>query len=252
METNKKADNCDVTPFTFAPLALGCIKPLGWLQDQMQLMSNGLAGHEHDFYPIVSDSPWLGGQSEYSPLNEGIPYWLNGLVPLAYGLDDDRLKSQTGQVVDYILDHQQSDGWLGPEAPADRDIWGRFPLCLGLMQLVEAEPVVASRVLPALYKFVSLMHQMLTENIGFDEFWGRVRYPDMIITLQWLYEKHPGNSSDRLLETMSLLNQRGIHWADYHTRGQFIFKDLDTIQPPITDKSLVFPHVHAVNAAQGE
>ncbi|KAL8878294.1 MAG: hypothetical protein Q9198_003860, partial [Flavoplaca austrocitrina] len=194
----------------------------------MQLMSDGLAGHEHDFYPIVSDSRWLGGQSEYSSLNEGIPYWLNGLVPLAYGLNNDRLKSQTGQVVDYILDHQQSDGWLGPEVPANRDIWGRFPLCLGLMQLVEAEPSTASRVLPALYEFVSLMHKMLAKNVGYEQFWGRVR----------------------LLETMSLLNQKGLRWADYYTQGEFIFKDLDTVRPPITDRSPVFPYVHAVNAAQ--
>ncbi|KAI4101584.1 MAG: hypothetical protein LQ339_004973 [Xanthoria mediterranea] len=243
--------NLSLNPFTFAPLTLGCIKPLGWLEDQMQLMSNGLAGHEHDFYPVVSDSTWLGGSTEYSVLNEGIPYWLNGFVPLAYGLDDDWLKSQTAEVVDYILDHQQSDGWLGPEAPADRDIWGRFPLCLGLMQLVEAEPGTALRVLPALHHFVSLMHRMLAKNVGYEEFWGRVRYPDMIITLQWLYEKHPGNSSNMLLETMSLLNQRGLRWDNYYTRGHFIFKDLDTLRSPITDKSAVFPHVHAVNAAQG-
>ena len=217
----------------------------------MHLMSNGLAGHEYDFYPIVSDSKWLGGQSEYSVLNEGIPYWLNGLVPLAYGVDDDRLKRQTAQVVDYILDHQQPDGWLGPEVPADRDIYGRFSLCLALMQLVEADPRTGSRVLPALYKFVSLMHTMVAKNIGYEQFWGRVRYPDMIIALQWLYEKHPGTDTNTLLETMNLLCQRGLHWADYYTRANFIFKDLDTIQPPITDRSPVFPHVHAVNAAQG-
>ncbi|KAL8821535.1 MAG: hypothetical protein Q9223_000443 [Gallowayella weberi] len=215
-------------------------------------MSNGLAGHEYDFYPIVSDSKWLGGQTEYSPLNEGIPYWLNGLVPLAYALDDGRLKNQTGQVVNFILDHQQSDGWLGPESPADRDIWARFPLCLALMQLVEADTSTSARVVPALYKYVSLMHSMLAKNIGYEQFWGRVRYPDMIITLQWLYEKHPSNNTNQLLETMSLLNQRGLRWADYYNQGSFIFEDLDTVQPPITAESKVFPHVHAVNAAQGK
>lgn len=214
-------------------------------------MSNGLAGHEHDFYPIVSDSVWLGGQSEYSLLHEGIPYWLNGLVPLAYGLDDDRLKSQTDSVVDYVLDHQQSDGWLGPEAPADRDLWGRFPLCLGLMQLVEADESKSARIIPALYKFVSLMHLMLLQKIGYEQFWGRVRYPDMIITLQWLYEKHPGNYTHTLFETMSLLDQRGSPWTDYYNQGNYIFQDLDNVQPPITGDSAVFRYVHAVNAAQG-
>ncbi|KAL8737982.1 MAG: hypothetical protein Q9181_001164 [Wetmoreana brouardii] len=242
-----------VNPFVFEPLPLGSIKPLGWLGDQMHLMSNGLAGHEHDLYPIVSDSVWIGGHSEYSGLNEGIPYWLNGLVPLAYGLDDDRLKNQTWQVVDYILSHQQSDGWLGPEAPGQRDIWGRFPLCLGLKQLVEADPgrSLDSNILSALYKFITLMQQMLIQNVGYREFWGRVRYPDMIIVLQWLYEKHPGNHTHNLLDTMSLLNQHGLSWPQYYSQANYIFKDLDLVQPPITGGSPTFPYVHAVNAAQG-
>ncbi|KAI4141383.1 MAG: hypothetical protein L6R39_005369 [Caloplaca ligustica] len=243
--------NLSLNPFIFEPLPLGSIKPLGWLDDQLRLMSNGLAGHEHDFYPIVSDSVWLGGHSEYSALNEGIPYWLNGLVPLAYGLDDSRLKSQTDSVVDYILNNQQSDGWLGPEAPDNRDIWGRFPLCLGLMQLVEADESKSARIIPALYKFVTLLQHMLVRNTGYEQFWGKVRYPDMIITLQWLYEKHPGNYTQTLLQTMSLLNGHGSPWANYYNEANYIFQDLDTVQPPITGDSDVFRYVHAVNAAQG-
>lgn len=221
------------------------------MNDQMSLMSNGLAGHEHDLYPIVSDSVWLGGDSEYSVLNEGLPYWLNGLVPLAYGLDDDRLRNQTAQVIDYVLTHQQSDGWLGPEAPQNRDIWGRFPLCLGLKQLIEADPDQSPRILPALHKFIDLMHRMLVQKTGFEQFWGKVRYPDMIIVLQWLYEHHPGNHTNTLLATMSLLNQQGLSWAQYYTEGNYLFEDLDMIQPPIVDSSPLFPYVHAVNAAQG-
>lgn len=78
----------------------------------MQLMADGLAGHEYDFYLYVKDSSWLGGDQEYSDLNEGFPYWFNGLVPLAYGLNDDTLKRQVQDAANYVLQHQADDGWL--------------------------------------------------------------------------------------------------------------------------------------------
>ena len=240
-----------VNPFVFQSLRLGSIQPLGWLEDEMGLMSEGLAGHELDFYRIVRDSPWLGGGTEYSGLNEGLPYWFNGLVPLAYGVNSSRLKGQVNNVLDYVLDHQQNDGWLGPEEYLHRDLWGRFPLCLGLMQLVDADPAQASRIVPAINKFVNVMRSMLKYNSGLQEFWGRVRYPDMIIVLQWMYEKFPQGNQAVLLETMQLLDLNGLHWKLYYNSKNYIFDDLDTIWPPISGRSSRFPPVHAVNAGQG-
>ena len=259
-----------MVPFTFRPLPLGSIKPSGWLSDQMNLMADGFAGHlaadhlahdqmghqagnKHRFYPIVRDSPWLGGSSEYSGLNEGLPYWLNGLVPLAYGLDNTRLKTQVNNITKYVLENQWEDGWLGPEVdgPA-RDLWGRFPLMLGLSQLVDANMEFSDSILTAMHKFVVLMHKMLVHNVGLHEIWGRVRYPDMLICLQWLYEHHPRGNTEILLETMHLLEKQGLSWRDYYDESKFIFRDLDEIDPPITANHPDFPYVHAVNAGQGQ
>lgn len=217
----------------------------------MGLMSDGLAGRQYEFYHIVQHSPWLGGSSEYSVLNEGLPYWFNGLVPLAYGLNDTRLKLQVLDASDYVLNHQQEDGWLGPEVVGDRDLWGRFPLFLGLWQLVEAEPSRAAKIIPAMYQFINLMHSMLINNIGYEQIWGKVRYPDMLISLQWLYEYYPAENQLVLLETMYLLDSSGFNWSSFWTEDNFLFADLDTIQPPITDQSPLFPFTHGVNAAQG-
>lgn len=101
-------------PLTFDPLPLGSIQPQGWLLDQMQLMADGLAGNEYNFYMYVNQSSWLGGDEEYSDLNEAFGYWFNGLVPLAYGLNDEGLKSQVQVAANYVLDHQQADGWSVP------------------------------------------------------------------------------------------------------------------------------------------
>ena len=151
---------------------------------------------------------------------------------------------------DYIVAHQWEDGWLGPEAPADRDLWARYPLFLGLIQLVEADTTKATKVIPAMYTFIDLMHSMLVEDTGLTQIWGRVRFPDMLISLQWLYENYPLGNQTMMLETMSLLESRGFDWSSYWTEENFIFVDLDTISP-IEGDSPQFPPVHAVNAAQG-
>ena len=154
-------------------------------------------------------------------------------------------------VSEYIVAHQWDDGWLGPEAPTDRDLWARYPLLLGLIQLVEADITQASRVIPAIYSFISLMHSMLVENTGLTQIWGRVRFPDMLITLQWLYEAYPLGNQTMILDTMSLLVSRGLDWSSYWTEDNFIFVDLDTVRDDINGDSQRFPFVHGVNAAQG-
>lgn len=124
--SNGSAATNDLVPFKFEHLPLGSVTATGWLQDQLQLSADGLAGHLFDFYRYVQRSTWLGGDHEYSELNEAAPYWFNGIVPLAWILDDQRLKDQARAFLDYTLDHQAKDGWLGPETTRQtRGIWAR-------------------------------------------------------------------------------------------------------------------------------
>jgi hypothetical protein len=92
-----------LVPYVYNAIPLGSITPNGWLRRELQTEANGLAGHLHDFWGFVHNSSWLGGGSEYSKLNEAFPYWLNGLVPLAYVLDDARLKEQVHSAMDYLM-----------------------------------------------------------------------------------------------------------------------------------------------------
>jgi len=121
-----------VAPFLYNELPLGSIKANGWMQNQMEIQGAGLAGNLMEFYSYVNDSSWIGGSSEYSSLNEAAPYWYNGIVPLAYSLGDPRLINQANYFLNYVIDHQWDDGWLGPESVPDRVLWGRFYLLHGM------------------------------------------------------------------------------------------------------------------------
>ncbi|KAK5150391.1 hypothetical protein LTR04_006817 [Oleoguttula sp. CCFEE 6159] len=221
-------------------------------------MADGLAGHDADFYRYVHRSSWTGGDQEYSSLNEAFGYWLNGLIPLAYGLDNDRLKAQVQTAVDYIIGHQQSDGWIGPEqTPEARNFWGRYPVFLGLTQLVETDPSQARTIVPAMHKFANLMHSMLADNYtgylqkpgdDFDASWGRARSHDMIISLQWMYEHYPENNGQTLLDNMKYLNDAAYDWAYWYEEA-FIKVDLDTVSANLTNS--LYQYEHGVNAGQG-
>jgi hypothetical protein len=67
-------------------------------------------------------------------LNESSPYWFNYIVPLAWTLDDQRLKDQAREYLDHVLNTQAEDGWLGPEKTRQaRGIWARSLLLFGLI-----------------------------------------------------------------------------------------------------------------------
>ena len=67
----------------YTPLPVGSITPTGWLLTQLQLQADGLSGHLAQFWPDVQKSVWIGGGGD-GGLHERTPYWLNGIVPLAF------------------------------------------------------------------------------------------------------------------------------------------------------------------------
>src|ERR1700677_4441717 len=81
-----------LAPGVFYFLPLGSIRPRGWLKDQLRIQANGLGGHLDETWADVGpNSGWLGGAGESW---ERGPYYLDALVPLAYLLDDARLKAK--------------------------------------------------------------------------------------------------------------------------------------------------------------
>lgn len=95
----------------FTPFTPNELKPAGWLKRQLEIQAKGLSGNLHKVWPDIRDSAWIGGDREGW---ERVPYWLDGLIPLAYLLEDQELIQTAKTYLDAILSRQQEDGWICP------------------------------------------------------------------------------------------------------------------------------------------
>ncbi|KAF9263003.1 hypothetical protein L218DRAFT_928652 [Marasmius fiardii PR-910] len=222
-----------LSPPLFERVPVGSIKPTGWALGQAHVQANGLAGHIREFGSYVKGSIWVeGGSIEYSEMHEAAPYWFNAQVALAFQLDDDRLKAQVRDFLDWTLDHQQEDGWIGPEqlnpnSTVPRLTWPRYLVLLGFVQYAEADTSQTERIVNAIHRFVPLVHSIwkagkqgdpsLGEEFGYQF----VRWEEMVYVLQWLYDNHPRGQEDMLIETMQLLRDAGFSWKGWFQNGVF-------------------------------
>ena len=97
----------------YISLPLGSIKPSGHLLKMLELQRDGLTGHLDSIYKLVCgpDNGWLGGTGDCW---ERGPYWIDGLVPLAYILEDSELKAKVQKWMDWSFKNQRPDGYFGP------------------------------------------------------------------------------------------------------------------------------------------
>ena len=105
------ADNRSVA---YEELPLGSIAPEGWLRENLELQRDNISANLDETYPEVmgSRNGWLGGDGDQW---ERGPYWIDGLLPLAYILDDDALKAKVEPWVEWALSSQTEDGNFGPD-----------------------------------------------------------------------------------------------------------------------------------------
>jgi hypothetical protein len=190
-----------LAPNAFQPLPLGEIRPAGWLARQLRIQADGLGGHLDEFWPDVGpNSGWLGGTGESW---ERGPYFLDGLLPLAWQLDDAGLKAKAMRFINWTLDHQQPNGMIGPVK--NDDWWPRMVMLKVLAQYYEA--TADARVIPVMTRY---FHYQLKEAPARPlREWGKYRWQDEVLVIEWLYER-TGDAA--LLQLASLLQAQGYDW----------------------------------------
>jgi uncharacterized protein len=196
---------------------LGRVRPLGWLLRQLRLQADSLSGKLDEFWPDIQHSQWFGGDREAW---ERAPYWLDGVIPLAYLLDDPGLKAKVAKYMDYILTHQHEDGWLGPRQmvqaggrPVDAhyDIWGQL-LAMKVLALYH-EASGEERALSGLVKALRKLDVHIDMSPLFN--WGQFRWFEGLIGLFYAYEK---TGENWLLDLAVKLHAQGFDWASFLAR----------------------------------
>jgi hypothetical protein len=108
------------------------------------------------------------------------------MVPNGILANNAAINAKTSAFLSYVLSHQDSTGWLGPEVGTNkpRYLWGRFvflspvfrrkyspllmypryPFMFGAIQMTEFNPALTDQVVTALYKFANLANTMLKSN----------------------------------------------------------------------------------------
>ena len=222
------------TPFVALPL--GSVRPLGWLLKQCQMQRDGLTGNAEILYAddIGTNNAWLGGTG--NDWERG-PYYFKGLVALAYTLNDAGLKQKAQKWMDWLLDNQRPDGYIGP--PSNDDWWPRMIATYALKDYYEATG--DSRVPGVLDNYFHYMLATLPSRPLDD--WGQARAGDEMDVALWLYNR---TGDTNLLALVNLLHQQAYDWPDIFTSNNFVLygKDFQPKHNVNVEEALKMPAVY--------
>ena len=228
-------------PSPYAELPLGAVKARGWLQEQLRRQADGLTGHLDEVYPEVMgpSNAWLGGDGDAW---ERGPYWIDGLLPLAWILDDETLKAKASAWVEAILSSQRPDGALGPaedhpyvyglQRGKSQDWWPRMVALKVLQQYYSATG--DTRVIDCLKAYFAYqLHSLPDKPLDHWSDWGAWRGADNLQMVYWLYNL---TGEPWLLELGELIHSQTKDWTGMFADGGIFTHQND---------------IHCVNLAQG-
>jgi len=190
----------------YIQLPLGSVKPEGWLKNQLRIQAEGLTGNLDDFWPDLVNSSWRGGQGEAW---ERGPYYLDGLVPLAYLLEDEKLQQKVSKWIEPIISSTTDTGWYGPAKNKDR-----WPLAVANKVLIQYyEATNDERALKVLKDYFRFLHDSPPDWP--DKDWRGVRAMENAVTGYWLFRQ---TGEEWILETIESIQENSSDWTSYYER----------------------------------
>ena len=231
-------------PYTALPL--GAIKPKGFLLKQLELQRDGLTGHLDSIYSLVcgNNNGWLGGTGDGW---ERGPYWIDGLIPLAYQLNDPILKAKAQKWIEWSINNQREDGYFGPRPLPEghpkikgtqqdqrEDWWPKMVMLKALQQYFTATN--DERVIQLMLKYFKYQQEILpTFPLGHWTYWGEQRGGDNLAIVYWLYNI---THEKFLLDLAEIIHKQTFNWTEIYSGN--VIRRLNPL-----------PNLHCVNVAQG-
>lgn len=185
------------------------IKPEGWLRRQLEIQAEGLSGNLHKIWPDIRDSAWIGGKREGW---ERVPYWLDGFIPLAYLLERDDMIATVKKYINAIVSAQDDDGWICPCKKEDRakyDTWALQLICKTLKVYYDCSG--DERIPDVIYKVLRNYYDFLKSGRMKLHGWGKYRWFETFISLNFLYEKY---NEEWIIDLAKIIKEQGF---DYNT-----------------------------------
>ena len=184
------------------------LKPEGWLRRQLEIQAEGLSGNLHKIWPDIRDSKWIGGNREGW---ERVPYWLDGFIPLAYLLEDEEKITTVKKYIDAILSAQEEDGWICPCKKGKRaryDTWAVQLICKTLKVYYECSG--DERIPEVIYKVLKNYYDLLKGGKIRLFMWGRYRWFETFISLNFLYERY---QEDWIKDLAKIIKKQGFDYT---------------------------------------
>ena len=241
ISVNYKNNRYPLLQKPYIELPIGSIRPTGWMQEQLVRMKNGMTGNLDQVYEKVMGprNGWLGGDGD---VWERGPYWIDGLLPLAYILNDQALIDKVKPWVEWTLASQKPNGYFGPDTDRSyepglqrdnsRDWWPKMVMMKVMQQYYSATG--DTRVIDFFTRYFKYQLAELPQNpLGKWTFWGEQRGGDNLMVVYWLYNI----TGDKfLLDLGELIHKQTFNWTD-------IFLNQDHLSRQLS--------LHCVNLAQG-
>lgn len=273
IEAQGVMNRAPLRPKAFLELPLGAIEPRGWVRAQLERQRDGLTGDLDERYAKVVGprNGWLGGDGDGW---ERGPYWLDGLVPLAYLLKDSKLIAKARPWIEWSITQQEPSGYFGPKRferePAPEpgvqkvpreDWWPRMVMLKVLQQYYSATG--DQRVIDLLLRYFRYQLQELPKTpLDHWSFWANRRGGDNLMIVYWLYNR---TGETFLLELAELLHQQTFPYTEvFLNERPGLSTDLGHLYPYNTTNRYPFnpdlirrlnvgqlQSFHCVNLAQG-